>query len=469
MPRALPLLLLLAGLFVLGHFALAPRAAPRLIELGGSAASDLRAPELDRAAELSAPLSRDGSGPTTFDRPSVDAERVAAERSDGPPPPVRVAVAGAPRGLRIALTPVHGQRTQPLPLQSVDSTLEVERGGPTVETHAQIGAAGSEWRVEIEVAHDAPRGVPLELTVVGNRSIDLPWLWTSKQSLVLPPTTPRGATEWLDLGDVPFLRTGTWLAGLVESHPRAALQGARVEVMEFAHDGQRTTAFEVDASAFVDDSGRFRVEIPDRDVAARVRARVVLIDGTTLEHAEALPAFQAGVVLRTWRDLSISGDVLWLGRPAAGLFSAHAEQGGQRYGESTVRADGSFELRGVPPIGCDVVLMAVCPRVELTRVPFGAMPSADKAGQVALGALELSTFANVLELELTDRTGAPAAASLSWVGAVGRGRSRLGPRPTHRLLLPKVGAPILTVERGGGLGPLPLADPIGRVAVLVEP
>jgi hypothetical protein len=434
-----------------------------------------------------------GEGPV--ERPAaVDATIVELQGLAGPAERAQV---GALVAERVSLDPPPSSVTPPHAAwwSSHRSNLEVRylpiRGSDGIAFHARDGAHGNRgfknsfrlgeqtWSSlrklpESEVIRlnphlDVPIGVPLELTVIwegeppswNDESVTLTW------RAVVPVTLPESGV--LDLGPVALECITPWLVGRFVPAPETSLVDARAEVMEHAFATVADEPFAAAASVALAADGGFEFKAPHLDGTRYLRLRLVLADGTKFERSEPLPAFSKGWEIRASEEFTVVGRLAVEGASASGLATVHAERAGMRIGTSTVRSDGSFKLTNLTPGAFDVVFSSTRPGGEVHRRSEQSLPAADAARRIDVGTVELGSYGALVELELLDARSRPTSAMLRWRSASGAGGANLAAAPLHRMLLPHGAALTLEVERRGGLGPLPLVDPHGRITVLVEP
>ena len=383
--------------------------------------------------------------------------------------PIRRMTAYFPGAIVLRLIPI--QAVSRRPLEFVPRALGVSVRSEGREWSGRFDGRRATQDKHLAIALDpaVPRGraLSLELTFNDGRTRDA---WHATVDVALP------ASDSHDLGEVPFERRRNWVKGTVNTHSQHPIQGALVEVMEFIRGDPRDRAFVADAHGLVDSQGRFKVMAPGRPLSGRARVRLVRSDGVVLEHESLLQTPRTGVVLRAFRELEVAGQARLGGASAAGLFTLQARVGLEAVGVTTVQADGSFTIEGLPEIPgspIDVVFTAKFIGGELHRVSgisasdFRVQPSG--RGVLRLGNVELGRRADLLELELIDGRGQPAAGQLSWCSRHGQGRTGLRAAPYHQFLVVDNYEHRVEVLRTGGLDPLPLRGLRGRQRIIVDP
>jgi len=339
---------------------------------------------------------------------------------------------------------------------------------------------GADEFVYVELEPATPRGVPLAFTVE--------LIYEAESELgfeLLPRATFHGAgtltlsgAPYQQLPDVAFRRVDAWATGMVVAGPHIALDDARVELIETVVGAARALGGEVlaessqrvgeaAASATVLADRTFTVPAPSRPTLPRMRLCLVLADGRTFPTQRIYESFKSGIVLHVEATRTATGRLLFRGAPATGLAHLHAEQGGARVGQVSVERDGTFTLSEVPYGAVEVVLESGRPGGELARLPLASLVGNATATTLALGVIEVAGHAEVMELELVDRNGAPAAALLRWRGRGGSGGVSLRAAAVHTLLLAPIVPFDMELVAASQTEPIALAATAGRVRIVV--
>lgn len=290
-----------------------------------------------------------------------------------------------------------------------------------------------------EVDPEAPRGVPLRVGISGTRA---------------PEGAPKerwAGAATVTLTDAPFQRVEVvcwradpWVAGRVRGADTGPGGIARIELMErdvlrpeALNDLSALTRFEAAALGQVLADGRFWIPAPQRALLPRLRLRCVHDDGRAVVVPGDFAAFDGEVEVDLDLRRRVTGRLTFHGAAATGLASVHAEARGARVGETTLDADGRFEVTEVPEGAFDLVVVSARPGGELIRIPSTAFATSP-TNHAHVGVIEVAGHANVMELEVVDAGGRVVGALLRWRGRGGSGSARLDVAPRHVLLVPPV-------------------------------
>lgn len=388
--------------------------------------------------------------------------------------------------------------SEPLNAYRAAVSFELERGGERwtgrklqhghwIEARRAFGherldsRSGADKFLYIELHPATPRGVSLafEVELALNADTEVPearhrGTFRGEGTLTLTDAP----YQWLP--DVPCRQIGAWAAGQVLAGPHIELDGARVGVIELVSPDGLTPSLGGEilveathaASTAVTHGpvladGTFSVPGPSRPSLPHMRLCVVLANGRAYVTQHPYEAFKGDLVLRIEATRTATGRLLFRGGSATGLAHLHAEQGGARVGQVSVERDGTFKLRGLPYGTFDIVIESGRPGGELLRLPSASLAGNASATTLDLGVIEVAGLAEVMELELVDRTGAPAAAHLRWRGRGGSGGVGLRAGAMHTLLLPPVVPYEMELVSAQHAAPIPLAAKPGRVRVVV--
>jgi hypothetical protein len=410
------------------------------------------------------------------------------------------AAAKAPPEATIVVGFVVSEAAHPRPLNAhrASVSFEVARGderwtGRKVDTglwfearrafgHERLdSSSGADKFLYVELDPATPHGVPLAFKVeltFNNESevLEARHRGTFRGEGTLTLTGAR--YQWLT--EVQCHPIGAWAEGMVLAGPHIDLEGAHVDVIELvSHEGS-TAALGgevlVEATHAADSAvahgpvladGTFSVPGPSRPTLPHMRLQVVLANGRVYTTQPSFEAFKGGIVLRLEATRTAIGRLLFRGASAAGLARIHAEQGGAHIGQVVLERDGTFTLSGAPYSNFDLVIESGRPGGELARLPLASLTGDLGGSKLDLGVIEVAGHAEVMELELVDRTGAPAGAQLHWRGRGGSGSVALRESDVHTLLLTPVVPYDMELVASPGKDPIPLAAARGRVRVVV--